>query len=165
MTTKLVTLHSELQRHAFINMINNIDSRMFLRAIKADELDPATFTLAKFIKRDTDRVNYLETFFTIDAILWLMKMPNHYWFWKIVHDAVAFENPADPDSVITGDAVRKAIVCNQRAQMHRYSIDEDVKELDREDIGDRLQHGIYLFKFGDLLEGHLYPNIIFFRKF
>lgn len=165
MTTRLVTLHSELQRHAFINIMHNVDARMFLRSIKADELDPATFTLAKFLKPGTDKVNFLEAFFSIDAILWLMKMPNHYWFWKIVHDAVSYENPADPDGVITGDAVRKAIICNQRAHMHRYSMSEDPRDLTIEERGDRLHHGIYLFRFGDLLEGHLHQNTIFFRKF
>lgn len=145
MNKQLVTLHSELQRLAFINGGKCEPQRIFQQAIKLSDLPASTFALAKFLKPGIEQEQMLHAFFSTEAVGVMLTLPNQYWFWKVAHDAVSYAG-ADANVVIAAKAVHLAIACNRNGQLHRYDPTEELEDLTNDEIGDRLEHGICLMQ-------------------
>ncbi len=143
MQKQLVTLHSELQRHAFIQYGKCEPQRIFAQPIKLSELPPSTYSLAKFLRPGVEEKHMLHVFFTAEATGVLLSLPNQYWFWKVAHDAVCYAG-ADVNSPITAKAVHLAIACQRKGQLHRFDPAEELEDLNNGEIGERLEHGICL---------------------
>lgn len=143
MHKQLVTLHSELQRLAFINGGKCEPQRIFYQAVKLSDLPASTFALAKFLKPGIEQEQALHAFFSAEAVGVMLTLPNQYWFWKVAHDAVSYAG-SDPNAVIAAKAVHLAIACNRNGQRHRYNPAEELEDLTNDEIGDRLEHGICL---------------------
>jgi hypothetical protein len=143
MQKQLITLHSELQRLAFINGGKCEPQRVFAQPIKLVDLPPSTYSLAKFLKPGVEENHMLHAFFTAEATGVLLSLPNQYWFWKVAHDAVCYAG-AEVNSPITAKAVHLAIACQRKGQLHRYDPAEELEDLTNEEIGNRLEHGICL---------------------
>ncbi|MDP3506525.1 MAG: hypothetical protein Q8T09_00915 [Candidatus Melainabacteria bacterium] len=143
MQKQLITLHSELQRHAFIQYGKCEPQRVFAQPIKLSDLPSSTFALAKFLKPGITQEQMLHAFFSAEAVGVMLTLPNQYWFWKVAHDAVSYAS-ADPNSVIAAKAVHLAIACNRNGQSHRYDMGEELEDLTNDEIGNRLEHGICL---------------------
>lgn len=156
MQTKiLVTRHSELQRHAFIHSSKCEPMRIFAQPLKLSQLPEDTLMLARFLqgmkgeKRSADCTTMLEAFFDAEAVLWMLSLPNQYWFWKVAHDAVFYQavcGPMGNDGVVSARAVREAIACQRKGQSHRYDASEDLADLTTKEIGERLEHGMCLIQ-------------------
>ncbi len=144
MQKQLVTLHSELQRLAFINGGKCEPQRIFQQTVKVADLPASTFALAKFLQPGIAEGRTLSAFFSDEAVGVMLALPNQYWFWKVAHDAVSYSASADPNSVIGAKAVHLAIACQRNGQSHRYDTSEDLADLTNDEIGDRLEHGICL---------------------
>jgi len=144
MQNQLVTLHSELQRHAFINASKCEPQRIFQQTFKRSDLPASTFALAKFLQPGIAEEQTLHAFFSEEAVGVMLTLPNQYWFWQVAHDAVSYSANADPNSLITAKAVHLAIACQRNGQSHRYDPSEDLTDLSNDEIGDRLEHGICL---------------------
>lgn len=145
MNKQLVTLHSELQRLAFINGGKCEAQRIFQQAVKLAELPSSTFALAKFLKPRIAQGQMLHAFFCAEAAGVMLTLPNQFWFWKVAHDAVSYAG-ADPNGLIEAKAVHLAIACNRNGQRHRYDPAEELEDLTNDEIGDRLEHGICLMQ-------------------
>ncbi len=144
MQKQLVTLHSELQRLAFINVGKCEPQRIFQQPIKLSDLPDSTFALAKFLRPGIAEGQTLHAFFSDEAVGVMLTLPNQYWFWQVAHDAVSYSASADPNSVVAAKAVHLAIACQRNGQSHRYDPAEDLADLTNDEIGDRLEHGICL---------------------
>ena len=145
MHKQLVTLHSELQRLAFINGGKCEPQRIFHQAIKLSDLPASTFALAKFLKPGVEQEQMLHAFFSDEAVGVMLTLPNQYWFWKVAHDAVSYAGE-DPNAVIAAKAVHLAIACQRNGQLHRYDPAEELEDLTNDEIGDRLEYGICLMQ-------------------
>ncbi|CAN5268859.1 hypothetical protein BH11CYA1_BH11CYA1_33140 [soil metagenome] len=145
MQKQLVTLHSELQRLAFINAGKSEPQRIFYQAVKLVDLPLSTFSLAKFLKPGIEKEQMLQAFFSAEACGVLLTLPNQYWFWQVAHDAVNYAG-SEPNEVISAKAVHLAIACQRDGQLHRYNPAEELQDLTNEEIGDRLEHGICLMQ-------------------
>jgi hypothetical protein len=146
MQKQLVTLHSELQRLAFINGGKCEPQRIFQQTVKLSDLPASTFALAKFLQPGIAERQTLSAFFSDEAVDVMLALPNQYWFWKVAHDAVSYSASGDPNSVIVAKAVHLAITCQRNGQSHRYDPAEDLADLSNDEIGDRLEHGICLMR-------------------
>ena len=146
MQKQLVTLHSELQRLAFINSGKSEPQRIYKQAIKLVDLPTSTFALAKFLRPGITQEQMLHAFFSAEACGIMLSLPNQYWFWKVAHDAVGYAGSASANEVLSAKAVHLAIACQRNGQSHRYDPTEDLEDLVNEEIGERLERGICLMQ-------------------
>ncbi len=155
MQTKLVTLHKELQRHAFIHAGKCEPMRVFAQPVQLSQLPEDTLMLARFLQgmqgkqRPADCSTMLEAFFDEEAVLWMLSLPNQYWFWKVAHDAVFYQavnGAVGNHDVVSARSVRMAINCQRQGQSHRYDESEELCDLTNEEIGERIEHGICLIQ-------------------
>jgi len=155
MHTKLVTRHMELQRHAFIHMGRCEPMRFFVQELKLSQLPQDTLMLARFLQgmkgeqRSAGCSTMLEAFFDEEAVLWMLTLPNQYWFWKVAHDAAFYQavcGASGNDDVVSARAVRAAVSSQRKAESHHYEDSEELADLSNEEIGDRLERGICLMQ-------------------
>jgi hypothetical protein len=91
----------------------------------------------------------LATFFTFEAVKFLLTMPNRYWFWRTVEWACVFSSEPS-DSLISLEAAQRAVrKLRLDFNVSKYDLTVSPKQLSIANLADRVAQGIILVDHND----------------
>lgn len=97
-------------------------------------------------------------FFSPEACEWLLKLPNLYWFWRVVADATMF---ADDEGMIQLRQVHQAMAELRCSASRAYNLRATVDSLTAPEVVARTAAGIILSSGGLVRDLKIITNIIF----
>lgn len=75
----------------------------------------------------------LQTFFNDEAYVLLLRMPNRYWFWRVVQLACVADDGAD-DKLLTRQCLQSAILAIRREYSSKYDLRKRIEDLEDDDL-------------------------------
>lgn len=109
-----------------------------------------------------DEAEILPVFFTEEACSLLFRLPNLFWFWRIVNAATLHADDLGPISL---ESVRKAMIETRNHAARTYNLSAPLESLSPAELVSRAANGIILTTGGLPEERKIVVNIIFTKDY